>query len=154
MLLALFDKWWAAPTDITRLAIGCAMSVVTGTPDEAREIIFSQIPAFDHKRERISDFVLQINRPRPSCIEDGIEINRLCRWLTLSAQFFSIVPPPLPGSASASPVPSAVINHRAHLEVDINTSAAIPKVPGALVRPLFSEMIELIRQIAETGDRA
>jgi hypothetical protein len=111
-------KWLSnINTNVRRVALFCTIWEGTPTTEAALDNILSKLPSFKKDPgERILDFLLQINRPRPSVIDPRKEINRLVQW---SARMVEIVTVP---EAPWAPQPPTIPYPRAQADIDINTA--------------------------------
>lgn len=140
-------KKWASPDiNIQRLALACTLWEPAITVDDALSIILSKVPSFRKSdNERITDFLIQLNRPRQSKVNSEISINRLAQW---SARIVELISFP---AKSPIPQPPTVHYPRAQLDLDINTSLPGP-ILSRRVTDHLTELGELLIEIAEKGD--
>src|SRR5436190_1193852 len=83
------EAWQVAP--ITRLAFGAVLAQPTEDRHSGYVQIAKYLPSIRLDVDGSSDFLFQINRPRPSRV--GIEnllINRLARWSVLIFKTFGV----------------------------------------------------------------
>jgi hypothetical protein len=105
---------------------------------------------FDVDAETSSEFAYQINRPRSSCVLNGLSINRVSRWSV--GMFRHVTIQVSPGGISAAPTPPDPKYHL-RLEFDINTD---PTFAGVLERAIFPhlmrELVQFGEEIVQQGD--
>jgi hypothetical protein len=142
----LAKKWLSTSANVQRLGLACSLWESATTLEEALSIVLQKVPSF-HKgeNEQITDFSIQLNRPRQSSIGSPVSINRLARW---SARIIEIVAiPAQPFMAQSSPLQYP----RAQLDLDINT-AGQTDIPGGRISDHLTELANLLTEISEKGD--
>jgi hypothetical protein len=155
-------KGWLGGSDsVKRLALFCRIFQGARTSEEALEVLLAKIPWFKKKpREQIKDLLIQINRPRPSNIDDSKSINRFVQWSARVVTMSATSPPfrnelPIPFSlAQAAAIQRARATtpfHRAQAEIDINTPGE-SEIPKVLIARHLEEMASLMLELAENGD--
>jgi hypothetical protein len=149
-LLKIATRWLPVAPPITRLAFGAVLA----QPVEDRRTGYVQIAKYLHSLtldpDGSSDFLYQINRPRPSKVGvEGLRVNRLSKWSVLLFQRFSVTL----GKTAITTVGLASGDSACRLEVDINTA---PEFEGVLpvdrLSAILQELVDLGREIAEKGD--
>ena len=148
--LSVMPRWLDLAPPLTRLAYGAVL--LQAAPD--RRASYLQIMKYLHvvtlDPERSSDFLLQINHPRPSRVLD-VEINRLMKWsaVRLGRLSFRV------GGRSSAPMGITPVaeQYACRLELDINTSPEYDaELPRDRRHDLLSELVELGSEIAAKGD--
>ena len=145
----LCKTWLSVSPRITRLAFGAVLLIETTSLHEAHEQLDALLPSVSLATEDVSDFFYQINRRKTLSSAPGGLVNRLGKWSTIqggSVQFSL--------GGNAVPQVSQSMDHFAcRLELDINT-ASVPANPlsGGEAIELFSELVDLGKEMAEKGD--
>lgn len=134
--------------DATRFAIG----VVALQPSSDKQSSYRQIeqllPRLNLDLEGGSDFLYQINRPRPSSAIRGLTINRIAKWSTMSItgmEFMVAVGQPM-GVVHSAGEPL----YAAGVEVDVNSApehgrdAVRPHQREPLLKELATQALELV----------
>jgi hypothetical protein len=143
--LSIARRWVAIDANVRRLALFGTAWDGASSGDAALELILVKVPAFKKAPdERISDFLLQLNRPRPSKVDPATGMNRFVKW---SAPILEIVSTPPSG-----PAPPVVRFPRAQVDIDINTVPSDRHIPGAILSQYLEEMGEMFREILDRGD--
>ncbi|MGA2160388.1 MAG: hypothetical protein ABSG90_14395 [Dehalococcoidia bacterium] len=139
----LMMSWLKMDTpDIVRLAFGAVLS----RPVPDRQSGYKELSAYlpFELDDRSSDFLYQINRPRPCATIRSLEINRLSRW---SVSMWRLALRPLPA------VSNVTEQYKTRLELDVSSSAAISEpIPREALIPLFLEIVDIGKEIASQGD--
>ena len=148
----LMRRWLNDPApEMTRIAVGGIAALPTTSLEEGY-LTLSKYLEFDFKPANSSDFLFQINRPRPSASIPGFSVNRLTKW-SVSKSFL--------GTMTISPSdekPFAVENEGptqsyCQVELDINTVPEADKpLPRDKVALQFDELVELFTEIVREGD--
>ena len=145
----LFHKWCDSRPSAGRLAFGS--NLVQPAPDlpttQAR--LRKYLPNMD--LEGSIDFFYQVNRPRDSQVVAGLRINRLCRWSIMNqvAGGLSL----RPGNASPVLLQQPTLSFAGSLALDINTAPERnQEIPSDDLDALFSELVDVGKEIAERGD--
>lgn len=151
------NVWFASAPPIKRIAFGCiALQQVAGHK-EGYELLGKYLPGVTLDPEGSSEFLYQINRPRPSAVIDGLAINRLVRWSVQRTQGISIsmqlmLSPVAAEGSIVSGVPMGEFS-AVRCELDINTS---PKRTSAFPKPqlasILGELVGLGLEITAKGD--
>lgn len=147
-LIELAKKWLNAQRDVQRLAVGSVVGETAPSASAAVDLITKKLTSFKRDNSPLSDFFLQVNRPRTSKVDGGIVINRLSKWQAVQLQMLPIATAGVP----AAPATASAVFDRAQLEMDINTASRPSLLPGAKVIDLISEMADLSLEIADKGD--
>jgi hypothetical protein len=143
-ILQLTHKWVSKPADLARLAFGLVVGVPVSSAGDAADLLISQIPSWKRGTGPIVDFFAQLNRPRPSRVQSGLDINRLCKWQTVQIQFLQV--------AGGLPQPGMQSNLRAQLDMDVNTALGAV-IPSAKVLDVITELTELAAEIVVDEDK-
>ena len=135
---------------ITRVAFGGIALLPQADVATAYRTISDYLP-FDVDRGSGSDFMFQINRPRPSLALPATQVNRLTRWSVATLQIHSVDPGPgiEPGQLNLAQAEFAC-----RVEFDINT-AVFPNdqpFPAKSAIPLLDEMLRFAEEILREGD--
>lgn len=133
------ERWLSGKDlpDITRLAFGAVL--IHREPD--RRAGYVRLP--DYVPVTVdpdsSDFLYQINQPRPSVVLENLPINRLSKW---SVGAFKRLGLRLTAGAAPQPVVSPTATFMLRLELDINTAAEHQRpLPSAQLVDLFRELV-------------
>jgi len=144
------NPWLAVSTPITRLAFGGVLVQPIENRRSGYVRIGGYLPSVALDPDGSSDFLYQINRPRPS--KTGIEslhINRLTKWSVLLFHRFSVA---LQKTAITT-VGLGSGDSACRLEVDINTAPDFEGVlPAEKLPDILQELVDLAREIATKGD--
>lgn len=141
------ERWSGESVACTRFAFGCTAIVNVQSKTQGYERLQELLPTVRLDPVGSSDFLYQINRPRPSSVlADSPPINRLSKWSV--GQFWLAAPD------SASGAKRLVGSKQmCRVELDISTSsqgtqALEPKTQLALLH----EMTSLASELLEQGD--
>jgi len=96
----------------------------------------------------VSDFLFQINRPRPSTTHVGFRMNRLTKWSVQIAQRVIV-------TLETGGIATRTLGEQTacRLELDINTAPDIETpLPAEQLGALLRELSDLGREIAQRGD--
>lgn len=150
----LMGQWLTVGPPVTRLAFGALLSQPTEDLPAGYRLIDRYLPNVMLDPEGTSDFLYQINRPRPSRTGiPGLQINRLTKW---SVMFFSGVSVTISVAPVGAPVTTGrpTFRYAGRLELDINTvpDPTGTELPREALPTLLQELVELGRQIAAEGD--
>lgn len=138
---------WLAQTDksnFTRIAFGGLLF----NPNESIPVCKTRLAAFlthtlHPDLEFPDDFLFQMNRPVPSTVLTGLEINRLSKWLLQSTLLRN-----LQGGED-------IVSYAASCELDINTSPShTGPLPQDSIQDLFESLVGQFLRVAEEGDAA
>ncbi len=148
------NVWFDLAPPIKRLAFGCVGLQEVAGQKEGYRLLGKYLPAVTVDPEGSSEFLYQINRPRPSTVIDGLTINRLMKWSVARTQGVSmqlVLTPDAPGGVvSGMPMPEFLA---VRSELDINTS---PKWAKAFAKPrlasILGELVGLGLEIVARGD--
>ncbi len=139
-----------AESSLTRVAFG-GTALLPQSDVAAAYRTISDYLQFDVDRGAGSDFLFQINRPRPSLALPGSTVNRLTRWSVATMQIHAIEPGP---STHPPQLNLAQAEYACRVEFDINTavSAGVAAFPAKSAIPLFSEMLGFVEELLRDGD--
>jgi hypothetical protein len=130
---------------LQRLAFGAVFLQTAESREAGYRALIGFLPTLKLDAENSTEFLYQINRPRPARDHAEMAINRLMKW---SVQGLTVVqlgqPLHLPGRAPTI--------HSPRLEVDISTPADYAELPSSWVSGLLAEMVELAQEMATKGD--
>lgn len=134
---------------VTRVALGTvALLSVPDTVTGYRKV--SGYLPFDVDRTVSSDFLYQINRPRPSATVPDVQINRLVKWSVARAEKFWLT---VTGEGLTGLIDPEQAGSFVRVELDINT---VPKpgieIPRDRLVSLVTELSDLTREIVREGD--
>jgi hypothetical protein len=128
---------------VMRLAYGALLMDSVNSKEEGYQRLSEYLP-MPLDPTGSSDFLYQINRPRPSLSSIPININRLSKWAVASMRVQPIEPP---GRLSRPFLTSC------RLELDINTDEGFAQIlPHERLTTLFEELTVLGSEIATEGD--
>ena len=142
------QKWFTLDSisQTARLAFGTVIFQPLSNYDDSPKLLKDfQIPF--KELENTSDFLYQINRPRPVTFENmNLMINRLAKW---SVDYFSGIRFTIP-SAETETLPSI---YRFQLDLDINTAPQkdIQFTPEQM-QGLFDKLVNMAKEITQEGD--
>ncbi len=131
---------------VVRLAVGVQAFYPTESLESAHNELPRLLPLHQLDLRGVSEFLMQINRPRPSQALDGVMINRIGKWLPAQVTLTALDET---GRAGRVSMLSGV-----QVETDVSTDAERDEsldadhVP-ALLQELFSRSLEII----EAGDQ-
>ena len=145
----LMSRWTPLAPSITRLAFGAVLAQPTEDRAAGYRRVSKYLPTVQIDPINSSDFLYQINRPRPSQTVPGLHINRLTRWSVMFFTRFSL-------SAERTGIRTVSVplgESSVRLELDVNTA---PDYQGAFpadkLQPLLKELVEFASEIAAHGD--
>ncbi len=145
-------SWLAlGPLVLSRLALGAVLKLPVESRAQGYEILSGYLP-FPLDPDS-SDFIYQINRPRPSTsLGDGTLINRLQNWNVV--QFQTQVVTISPGVSITETPSEGRPFFACRLSLDINTAAGRPDpLPQERLSDLLRELAAETGEIAERGDQ-
>ncbi|MEO8631263.1 MAG: hypothetical protein ABI612_24685 [Betaproteobacteria bacterium] len=137
-------KWLSVATPFTRLAFGAVLEHPEATLQKAYEFLQPSLPNVRLDPKNSLEFLYQVNRPRDSRVMDGLQINRLSKWLGISGSLFVAFD-------DARQVRTQF--NVARLELDIS-SPADNEVPleAAKATSLLDELVSLGIEISVQGE--
>lgn len=149
--LSVVSRWLTsglAPT-AQRIALGAVLLSPVENRAEGYRDLGSLLNAVKIDPENSTDFLYQINRPRPSHEIEGLGINRLSKWAVAVMSELVVAVNPVGTLVSETPESFAVVG-----EFDINTQpkpelVLAPQEMGSLV----SEFRHAILELAADGDK-
>ena len=131
---------------LQRLAFG---AVVTGAPstelEGCRDVLGDYLPAIDMTKVGLRDFVYQTNRRVSSEVINGVEINRLSKWIISTVQDVTL-------TSIGVPLAHRVL-FTPRLEVDINSDSQTTLRSNRLAK-LLGEFVRHADQIVMSGDHS
>jgi hypothetical protein len=137
-------RWLSTDSHVTRLALACTLWERTSTYDEALDIVLRNVPSFKKVGDdRITDFLIQLNRPRTSRVNPSMTINRFAQWSARTVEILLTLRPIFP--------PPIIRYTRAQTDLDIGT-AGDSDMAGREIPVYLEEFRELLVEIAEKGD--
>jgi hypothetical protein len=136
---------WTSRTklNVKRLAFGSALRLPVKDPVEGYKALADFLPAVKITPGDSTDFLYQINRPRPSKVVDGLKINRLSNWNVLAVNLVELI------SQRKGPRDTYC-----RATVDISTDTEWEKDLFADSPKLIRELCSLGKEIIERGDVA
>jgi hypothetical protein len=145
--VSLMRTWLEQAPVIQRLALGAILLAPVEDAKAGYERLSTFLPF--KLDPNSSDFLYQINRPRPAQALDDIEINRLSKWSVARIQSLRLT------MGAANPIAEAVdVLTACRLEFDVNTSAKWQKaLPSEALPALLDELAGLGQEIAAKGDK-
>src|SRR5437660_264682 len=136
-------EWMQLAPPLKRLAFGAVLIHPVADRNAAYHEITNLVPGLRLDSPEISDFLYQINRPRPSTSVTDLMINRLSKW---SAGAIALAQFTL--HQAGGDITKTTLSTGTRLELDINTD---PNHSGELSReslsPLWGELVGLAREI-------
>lgn len=141
----MMERWLQKAPPIQRLAIGAILnSPVLSRVEGYKRLEPLLESSIRLNPEKSSDFLYQINRPRPSRRIEGLNINRLSKWSVESWKYMAL---------SDKDVHEGREFFSSRVELDINTSADFQgEFPTDKLPLIFNELIDLGKEIGERGD--
>ena len=133
---------------VSRIALGVVLTHPVDQKIQGYKQLAEFLPSVKLDPDGMSDFLYRINRPRPSQIIDGLQLNRLCTWsaaarLNAHLPIIPVAPPTISQEVFARRV-----------EMDINTAQDWKgDLPAAHLESIFGELVTLSIEIAERGDQ-
>ena len=138
----LAKRWLSTDTDVRKLAVACTLWERTSNVYEALDIILRNVRSFKKEGEdRITDFLIQLNRPRASSVNPAISINRFAQW---SARTVEIVLP----SRNIMFRPPTFRYERAQADLDVSTEDGA-EIAGGQIPVHIDELAKLLMETAE-----
>jgi hypothetical protein len=129
-----------------RIALGFILLQKVESHKEGYQKLNTYLHNVEIDAEGSSEFMYRINRPRKAKLDPGISINRLSNWGVQKLLALSLVPE---DNTYKEGKPSFAIR----LELDINTIQDTGKVFNVEeIKKIYTEFIELGKEIAEYGD--
>jgi hypothetical protein len=137
---------------VTRVAFGAVAIWPRANKQASYQRLAELLPTVRIDPRGSSDFLYQINRPRPSTTVAGVSINRLARWAALRAVSGLFSEPIVAVDLEAlAKMPGAHEVFGARIELDVNTTSFEHK-PANRYMTLFSELQSLALELALNGD--
>lgn len=130
---------------LTRISAVSTKLTPIQSPTGARAVLEAKVPGLPISDEA-TDISFQLNVTRKSDIQDGLVINRLCRWST-SFSFeveFKVLPN---GQTVQTP---GRLSHFVEEFFDVNTNAE-QRVDAASVQAIFGELISETEYLSDRG---
>jgi hypothetical protein len=142
------ERWLGTEScpPLTRLAFGSTFLEEVVSREDGYRRLDELLPALTVDPVGSRDLSYQINRPRPSRVVEGLEVNRLSTWKVGVTQMFVASP--------AGIVPAPQRRYFCRLDLDINSAAdRTAPLPSDRLRALFSEFVALTSELLEHGER-
>lgn len=140
--------WLPQAPAMTRFAFGAVLVQPVENKRAGYILMTKYLPSVAIDPDGSSDFLYQINRPRSSATGvEGLRINRLARWSVQVAQQVVVT--------LGADIAARALNEETacRLDLDINTAPDFGRaLPAGQMAALFQELIDLGREIAESGD--
>jgi len=148
--LRLTGSWLDVCPAVTRLAFGAVLVKPVTDRKTGYSAIATLLPKVDIDPENSSDFLYQINRPRPSLSGiSGLILNRLSKWSVLSTILLRVAVGGGGGSIQDARQPQFFCR----LELDMNTDSDFRgDFSKDNMGSVFQELVDLGREIAKKGD--
>lgn len=147
--LGVTNKWFENEQlpKIKRLAFGSRFQRKVDARINGYDELDNYLHFSDLDTKNSSDFLYQINRPRPSKIINKISINRLSKWHVVNAKLLAI---DISGTQQGS---VAADIYATTLDLDLSSDAENDsELPKNKLKKLFKELISLAKEIGEKGD--
>lgn len=142
------DKWLDGAGPLQRIAFGAVLLFRVPSRIEGYRTIQPYLTKVTLDPEGSSDFIYQINRPRPMPEIEGLKVNRLTKWSVF--QYFTQQVVMGPGVTHQMSGPDAFA---CRLEMDINTMPDFSgPLPGEKLSTILDKLIGMCNEIAENGD--
>ncbi len=141
--------WLAKAPSLARFAFGAILLQPVERVRDGYVLIHKYLPGLPIDPDKCSDFLYQINRPRPSATGiAGLRMNRLMKWSVQVAQRMTVIVGS--GGVEARTLGEEVA---CRLELDINTAPDFRQpIPPEQLGAILKELINLGYEIAEKGD--
>lgn len=150
--LEIMARWFKVSPPLRRLAFGTILVLPVESRESGYEVLGNYLPNVKLDPIGTSDFLYQINRPRPNQSQiPELLINRLTKWSVLKRGLarFELSP-----GAQVALFPSSE-TLACRLELDINTSGDYKSdLPSDKLIDVFNELVELTKEISLKGDIA
>lgn len=144
----LFAK--AAETyEAPRFAFGLTATRHTDSAAESYRELQSLLKNLNLNLDGTSDFLYQINRPRPSVAVPGMTINRVSRWMSSMVSGLRLVVPSQGPVARMSDSPINVTRVELDMSTPVDRQTPLPPESRA---PLLEELVRLAIEQLSTGD--
>lgn len=135
--------WLAKFSDVTRIAVGLQLFEPSKSIAEANSRLLALIPKLHLDLANATDFLLQLNLPKPSAVRSGMTINRIFKLQVNQTLEFILT------QNGIQPSPPAI---SAALELDISTSIDnTADLSGAGFDKLAGELTTTAIQIGTAG---
>jgi len=142
--IELAKRWLSTDSHVARLALACTLWERTSSYDEALDIVLHYVRSFKKAdNDRITDFLIQLNRPRPSRANPSVTINRFAQWSARTVEILLTLQPVIP--------PPIIRYTRAQTDLDVGT-AGDSGIAGREIPEFLEELRESLVDIAEKGD--
>lgn len=149
----IINRWLEQPRpEFQRIAFGAILVKQVSNRVSGYSEIAKYLPAVKIDAEGSTDFSYTINRPRPSTLAiEGLTINRLSKWGVAVFKMFKL---PMIASEGIKLIMHAADKetYLCRLELDINTTTDIAKLPNEQIKEIFAELVNLAKEIAAQGD--
>jgi hypothetical protein len=146
--LPLMEKWLSAPeSPIFRLALGLEIIFPVNDRDAGYRLLNSYLRSVKLDGN-VSDFFFQINRPRPSKVAGGVNINRLTRWAVLALASVAMGL----DLKQVTTAPAREVAHACRVEFDISTAPTGEPLLERYLIQLYREFVSLAEEIMKEGD--
>jgi len=149
--LKLTDRWLDVCPPVTRIAFGAILVKPATDRETGYSAISRLLPRVDIDPENSFDFLYQINRPRTSSSGiSGLRLNRLSKWSVLATFLLQVA---AGGGGGGLVRDTRQPQFFCRLELDMSTDANFSEeFSRDKMRPIFQELVDLGREIAEEGD--
>ena len=145
-------QWIQIAPPLQRIAFGAALQLPAKDRTEGYEILGKFLHQVKLDPAGSSEFMYQINRPRPSSTGiDDLVINRLAKWAVGATQraTYTVVP----GVPAPTQMADVEREFYARLNLDINTSGEFKgELPPDKLLLILEELINIAKELAEKGD--
>lgn len=132
--------------ETSRVALGAILLEPTNSLQSAHEFLNTRVKSTRFNFDGASDFLYQINRPRPSKTLGNLSINRLSKWAAVRMTLVQQDP------SAGTTVPLTETN-AASLELDLSTDSSWHGALSVSQRfSLFTELLALGAELSESGD--
>ena len=149
-------QWLPLGPSISRIAYGSLQVFEVPSRAEGYRVLDGFLDSVTIDADGTTDFLLQLNRRRPSGVVKGLELNRLMKWFVLLMRDRGVLSISPQGVGVVAPEePEADDSHYVGLELDLNTAPEYQSTfdPESALA-VWAELLSLGRDIADNGDRA
>lgn len=136
--------------EISRMALGIVARIPVRDRNEGYRRLGQFVPV-QLDPEGSSDFLYQINRPRPSKAVPGMTVNRLTQWSVATVAQMAAELPVGP-AAQAADIRFGEARHWCQAALDINNVPGPQPLPRGQVTALLDEFLALATEITGKGD--
>lgn len=139
--------------EFQRLAFGAILVNEVSDRISGYNEIAKFLPVVKIDAKGSSDFSYTINRPRTSNLKiANLTINRLSKWGVGILKMIKLPVAPQEDGKLVMRAAAIKETYLCRLELDINTDVNMVKLPREQMKEIFTELVNLAKEIAEKGD--